>query len=115
MADYLAADRDASLLKSPGRAEVRHIALDHDGEPATRRDETMFAACRPGRNVRSGRGEALAMPLCEFAAVPAETVHPGGRCQRPGCRNRWPEAYERPGTKEAGPEGPAPDRSGGQI
>lgn len=62
----VAASRDASYYSRPGRAEVRHIVADN------------WAAC--------GRG-----PLVEEDAVPVAEVPRGGRCQRPGCRQHWPE------------------------
>lgn len=35
-------------------------------------------------------GACTGNPLAEFTAVPAVEVRANMRCQRPGCRVRWP-------------------------
>lgn len=80
--ELLAGPRDANFVASPGRAYRRHIAVTEDGQH-------YFARCAPGRHLRGPR----CIPLIETMLCPAEQVHPGGRCQQPGCRVKWPAEY----------------------
>lgn len=80
MTELLAAPRDASWYARPGRAEVSHIAVTEDGK-------YWFAACRKGRLMH---GPSITTPLVETILVPAHQVRPVRRCQRPGCKKRWP-------------------------
>lgn len=73
--------RDATFLRRPGRAQVRHIAV-RDGDE-------WFARCVGGRALH---GEHT-MPLDGSMLAPAAQVHPNGRCRRPGCRVKWPAEY----------------------
>lgn len=64
----MAAFRDASWYSNPdtGTSRKYHISIDD------------MAACN--RQV----------PLYEDGAVEADTVYPHMRCQRRGCKSRWP-------------------------
>lgn len=81
MAELMAGWRNATLLASPGRAEVSHIAVQDGG--------TWFARCQGGRDLRGKRSR----PLDETSLKPAVQVHPNGRCMQPGCRVSWPTEY----------------------
>lgn len=81
MTELMAGWRDATLLSSPGRAEVCHIAV-RDGN-------TWFARCQGGRHMSGKR----CRPLDESTIKPAVRVHPNGRCMQPGCRVQWPAEY----------------------
>jgi hypothetical protein len=76
MSELLAAKRDASFYDKPGRAEQYHVVID---------DKCNVAACSPPKTWRSAR-----MMLAEFTARPAVDVPDIARCQRPGCKQRWP-------------------------
>lgn len=64
----MAAWRDASFWNNPGHASRYHVMIDGMG------------AC-----------DSRTMLLISEKAVPAETVAATMRCQRPGCKRRWPE------------------------
>jgi hypothetical protein len=81
-AELLAGRHDATFLKSPGRAEVSHIAVQ-DGTG-------WFARCQGGRHMRGKR----CRPLVEETLRLAVQVHPNGRCMQPGCRVKWPADYQ---------------------
>lgn len=64
-----AARRDASCYSHPGRAWRYHVVAGD-----------LMAACAPAR-----------VALTDFTARDATAVPDGIRCQRPGCRARWPK------------------------
>lgn len=70
----LAALRDASWHYTPGTAWKYHVIVDE------------YAACSRPRSDGWPR-----MTLAEFTERFAVDVPDGLRCQRPGCRQRWPE------------------------
>lgn len=72
-----AAMRDASLLASPGRARRYHVVADDGGSECCGMPLDLYTGGTGGRSLRD------------------ETVDPASveswmRCQRPGCRQRWP-------------------------
>lgn len=75
--------REASFLRSHGRARVYHVAVSTEGE--------WFAACAPGRHLRGQR----CLPIDPPSLTPAHGVRLSLRCQHPGCRARWPALDER--------------------
>ncbi len=82
-AELQAGWRDASFLVRPGRAEVCHVAVDHpDGAG-------LVAACKSGHQW----GNRHVIYLGEVQ--PARGIHLTRRCQRNGCKQRWP-AYSDP-------------------
>jgi hypothetical protein len=76
MTEPLAALRDASWHRRPGKSLQRHIVLNDE----------WHAACSP---VKPGR-QWPRMLLVDYTAVPASEVLEVARCMRPGCRERWP-------------------------
>jgi len=76
--------RDASVIRSHGRARRYHIAVAED-------EGNWFAACAPGRHLRGQRCRPIDPP----SLTPAHTVSTNLRCQHPGCRALWPTTDER--------------------
>jgi hypothetical protein len=81
--EQLAGWRDSTLIATPGRPEVLHLAVTENGED-------YYARCAPGRTVR---GPQRCRPLDPNTLKPAIEVHPNGRCRHPGCRAKWPAGY----------------------
>ncbi len=85
----LAGRRDATFVRSPGRAEVAHIAVTDNGDD-------YYARCAPGRHLHGQRCIPLTM------LDPAEQIHPNARCRHPGCRVAWPDYRPAPSNDPAG-------------
>lgn len=70
-----AARRDASFLDRPNTRRPKKWHVD--------RGDGIAACCNPR--------DPPAWLLAEGTRMPSGDVPPGSRCQRPGCRTRWPE------------------------